>query len=61
MSISLEQIKHLAHLSRLEFSEEELKEMKGDIGNEWSPSVSLDPKPFPLAEPHRPVNGSNDC
>jgi aspartyl-tRNA(Asn)/glutamyl-tRNA(Gln) amidotransferase subunit C len=32
MSISLEQIKHLAHLSRLEFSEEELKEMKGDMG-----------------------------
>ena len=32
MSISLEQIKHLAHLSRLEFSEEELKEMQGDIG-----------------------------
>jgi len=32
MSISLEQIKHLAHLSRLEFSEEELKEMQGDMG-----------------------------
>ena len=32
MSISLEQIKHLAHLSRLEFSEEELKEMLGDMG-----------------------------
>ena len=33
MSISLEQIKHLAHLSRLEFSEVELKEMQGDMGN----------------------------
>jgi aspartyl-tRNA(Asn)/glutamyl-tRNA(Gln) amidotransferase subunit C len=32
MSISLEQIKHLAHLSRLEFSEEELKEMQRDMG-----------------------------
>ena len=32
MCISLEQIKHLAHLSRLEFSEEELKEMQGDMG-----------------------------
>ena len=32
MSISLEQIKHLAHLSRLEFSDEELKEMQGDMG-----------------------------
>jgi len=32
MSISLEQIKHLAHLSRLEFSEEDLKEMQGDMG-----------------------------
>ena len=32
MSISLQQIKHLAHLSRLEFSEEELKEMQGDMG-----------------------------
>ena len=32
MSISLEQIKHLAHLSRLEFTEEELKEMQGDMG-----------------------------
>ena len=32
MSISLEQIKHLAHLSRLEFREEELKEMQGDMG-----------------------------
>ena len=32
MSISLEQIKHLAHLSRLEFSEKELKEMQGDMG-----------------------------
>ena len=32
MSISLEQIKHLAHLSRLEFSEEEPKEMQGDMG-----------------------------
>ena len=32
MSISLEQIKHLAHLSRLELSEEELKEMQGDMG-----------------------------
>ena len=32
MSISLKQIKHLAHLSRLEFSEEELKEMQGDMG-----------------------------
>ena len=32
MSITLEQIKHLAHLSRLEFSEEELKEMQGDMG-----------------------------
>jgi len=32
MSISLEQIKHLAHVSRLEFSEEELKEMQGDMG-----------------------------
>ncbi|MAZ96569.1 MAG: Asp-tRNA(Asn)/Glu-tRNA(Gln) amidotransferase GatCAB subunit C [Flavobacteriales bacterium] len=32
MSISLEQIKHLAHLSRLEFSEEELEEMQGDMG-----------------------------
>lgn len=32
MSISLEQIKHLAHLSRLEFSEEELKEVQGDMG-----------------------------
>lgn len=32
MSISLEQIKHLAHLSRLEFSEEELKKMQGDMG-----------------------------
>ena len=32
MSISLEQIKHLAHLSRLEFTEEELKEIQGDMG-----------------------------
>lgn len=32
MSISLEQIKHLAHLSRLEFSDQELKEMQGDMG-----------------------------
>ena len=32
MSISLEQIKHLAHLSRLEFSEEELEEMQDDMG-----------------------------
>ena len=32
MSISLEQIKHLAHLSRLDFTEEELKEMQGDMG-----------------------------
>lgn len=31
MSISLEQIKHLAHLSRLEFSEKELNEMQGDM------------------------------
>ena len=32
MSISLKQIKHLAHLSRLEFSDQELKEMQGDMG-----------------------------
>jgi aspartyl-tRNA(Asn)/glutamyl-tRNA(Gln) amidotransferase subunit C len=32
MSITLEQIKHLAHLSRLEFSDQELKEMQGDMG-----------------------------
>lgn len=31
MSISLEQIKHLAHLSRLELSEEELASMQGDM------------------------------
>jgi aspartyl-tRNA(Asn)/glutamyl-tRNA(Gln) amidotransferase subunit C len=31
MSISLEQIKHLAHLSRLELSEQELASMQGDM------------------------------
>ena len=31
MSISLEQIKHLAHLSRLELSENELTSMQGDM------------------------------
>ena len=31
MSISLEQIKHLAHLSRLELSEQELTSMQGDM------------------------------
>ena len=31
MKISLDEIRHLAHLSRLEFSEEEMKDMQGDL------------------------------
>lgn len=31
MKISLDEIRHLAHLSRLEFSEEEMKDMQGDM------------------------------
>lgn len=31
MKISLEEIRHLAHLARLEFKEEEMKSMQGDM------------------------------
>lgn len=31
MKISLDEIRHLAHLSRLEFSEDEMKNMQGDM------------------------------
>ncbi|QNR25711.1 MULTISPECIES: Asp-tRNA(Asn)/Glu-tRNA(Gln) amidotransferase subunit GatC [Croceimicrobium] len=31
MKISLDEIRHLAHLARLEFSEEEMQSMQGDM------------------------------
>lgn len=31
MKISLDEIRHLAHLARLEFKEEEMKSMQGDM------------------------------
>jgi aspartyl-tRNA(Asn)/glutamyl-tRNA(Gln) amidotransferase subunit C len=31
MKISIDEIRHLAHLARLEFTEQEMKEMQGDM------------------------------
>jgi aspartyl-tRNA(Asn)/glutamyl-tRNA(Gln) amidotransferase subunit C len=60
MSISLEQIKHLAHLSRLEFSEEELKEMQGDMGKILEFVAQIDALDLEGVEPLTQMSESTD-
>jgi len=60
MSISLEQIKHLAHLSRLEFSEEKLKEMQGDMGKILEFVAQIDALDLEGVEPLTQMSESTD-
>ena len=60
MSISLEQIKHLAHLSRLEFSEDELKEMQGDMGKILEFVAQIDALDLEGVEPLTQMSESTD-
>lgn len=60
MSISLEQIKHLAHLSRLEFSEKELKEMQGDMGKILEFVAQIDALDLEGVEPLTQMSESTD-
>ena len=60
MSISLEQIKHLAHLSRLEFSKEELEEMQGDMGKILEFVAQIDALDLEGVEPLTQMSESTD-